>query len=166
MSKFFPVFFCLGSVRFFRFQTYKTKTEPVGFFKILISLISFFFTVRFFQLLFFGLIGFSVFLLTPSSKPLKFLRYVLDGIRLGLIYHSFNLHFNFLHRNLHLDILDEINCREFSCKEFVEEKKEFELIHGNCTVILLYFLNSISFLFFWKTPRWLLPLLEFLDLSI
>jgi len=33
-SVFFPVFFCFGSVRFF---AYKTKTEPAGFFKILIG---------------------------------------------------------------------------------------------------------------------------------
>jgi hypothetical protein len=40
---FFLVFwFGFSSVRFFRFQTYKTKTEPVGFFKILIGLIEFF----------------------------------------------------------------------------------------------------------------------------
>jgi hypothetical protein len=30
-------FFQFGSVRFFRFQAYKTKTEPIGFFKILIG---------------------------------------------------------------------------------------------------------------------------------
>ena len=34
---FFPVFFGLGSIRFFRFQAYKTETESVSFFKILIS---------------------------------------------------------------------------------------------------------------------------------
>jgi len=34
---FFPVFFRFGSVQFFRFQAYKTETEPVGFFKILIG---------------------------------------------------------------------------------------------------------------------------------
>jgi hypothetical protein len=34
----------LGLVRFFRFQTYKTKTEPVGFVKILIGLIDFFYS--------------------------------------------------------------------------------------------------------------------------
>jgi len=34
---FFPVFFGLGSFWFFWFQAYKTKTEPVGFFKILIG---------------------------------------------------------------------------------------------------------------------------------
>ena len=34
---FFPVFFGLGSVRFFRFQAYKTETKPVSFFKILIG---------------------------------------------------------------------------------------------------------------------------------
>jgi hypothetical protein len=35
-------FFGLGSVQFFRFQTYKTGTKPVSFLKILIGLISFF----------------------------------------------------------------------------------------------------------------------------
>ena len=37
-SVFFWFFFCLGSVQFFRFQTY--KTEPIGFFKILIGFFS------------------------------------------------------------------------------------------------------------------------------
>jgi hypothetical protein len=41
--------FGFGLVRFFRFQAYKTETEPVGFFKILIG---FFFTVRFFSFFF------------------------------------------------------------------------------------------------------------------
>jgi len=53
----------LGSVCFFRFQTY--KTEPVGFFKILIG----FFHGSVFSVIFFyflGLIDFSVFLLTPA----------------------------------------------------------------------------------------------------
>jgi hypothetical protein len=49
------VFFGLGTVWFFRFQAYKTETEPVG--KILIG---FFFTVRFFSD-FLGLIGFRFF---------------------------------------------------------------------------------------------------------
>ena len=59
-ARFFPVwlgffsdsvyfsFFCLGSVRFSRFQTYETKTEPVIFFKILIGLIGFFSRFDFF----------------------------------------------------------------------------------------------------------------------
>ena len=34
--------FGFGSVRFFRFQAYKTETEPISFFKILIGLIDFF----------------------------------------------------------------------------------------------------------------------------
>jgi hypothetical protein len=51
---FFPVwlgFFDLGLVRFFRFQAYKTKTELVGFLKILIgfflrfNFLSFFFSI-------------------------------------------------------------------------------------------------------------------------
>jgi hypothetical protein len=35
LARFFPVFFVF--VRFFRFQTYKTETELVGYFKILIG---------------------------------------------------------------------------------------------------------------------------------
>ena len=65
LTWFFLVFFCLGSVRFFRFQTYKTETEPVGFFKILID----FFTVGFFRLFFSGflnLLGILIFLLIPT----------------------------------------------------------------------------------------------------
>ena len=61
------VFF--GSVRFFRFQDYKTETELVGFFKILIGLISFFSRFSFFGFL--RLISFSVFLLTPNKLCLK-----------------------------------------------------------------------------------------------
>jgi hypothetical protein len=37
LARFFSGFFGFGSVRFFRFQTYKTKIEPVKFFKILIG---------------------------------------------------------------------------------------------------------------------------------
>jgi len=51
-------------VWFFRFQAYKTETEPVGFFKILIDLIGFFSWFGFFGYCFSGFIGFSVFLLT------------------------------------------------------------------------------------------------------
>jgi hypothetical protein len=63
--------------RFFRFcsvfsvQAYKTETEPVGFFKILIGLIGFFSQLVFFCYFFsgfLGLIGFSVFLLTPNKE--------------------------------------------------------------------------------------------------
>jgi hypothetical protein len=60
-------FFGLGSVRF---RAYKTKTEPVGFFKILIGLIIFF-TIWFFQLFFSGFIdfiSFLIFLLISISK--------------------------------------------------------------------------------------------------
>ena len=53
----FSRFFGLGSVRFFQFQTYKTETEPVGFFKILIG----FFTVGFFRLFFFRFSQFTRF---------------------------------------------------------------------------------------------------------
>ena len=59
---FFRFGFC--SVWFFRFQAY--KTEPVGFFKILIV----FFHNSVFSVIFFsgflGLIGFLIFLLTPT----------------------------------------------------------------------------------------------------
>jgi hypothetical protein len=62
------VFSGLGSVRFFQFQAYKTETESVGFFKILIDLIDFFyglvFSVIFFYFL--GLIDFLIFLLAPN----------------------------------------------------------------------------------------------------
>ena len=62
-------FFRFGSVfsglaQFFRFFAYKIETEPAGFFKILISLIGFFFRFDFFGYFFsgfLGLIGFSVF---------------------------------------------------------------------------------------------------------
>jgi hypothetical protein len=69
--RFGSVFFGLGSVRFFWFQTYKTETEPVGFFKILIGFFhGLVFSVFFFD--FFGLIGFSVFLLTPNLRAVCF----------------------------------------------------------------------------------------------
>jgi len=51
--------FGFGSVRFFRFQAYKTETEPVGFFKILIG----FFHDSIFSvqlLLFFNIIGLAI----------------------------------------------------------------------------------------------------------
>jgi hypothetical protein len=50
--------------QFFRFQAYKTETELVGFFKILIDLIGFFsrfFFFNYFFSSFFSLIAFSVF---------------------------------------------------------------------------------------------------------
>ena len=62
-------FFSLGLIRFFRFQAYKTETEPVHFFKILIGLISFFHGSVFFGYFFYGflgLIGFQVLFLTPT----------------------------------------------------------------------------------------------------
>ena len=65
---FFSGFFCFGSVWFF---AYKTKTEPAGFFKILIGLIGFFFRFGFFGYFFFcflGFLGFLVFLLTPRKN--------------------------------------------------------------------------------------------------
>ena len=55
----------LGSVRFFRFQAYKTKTEPVGFLKILIS----FFYGSVFSIIFFWFSQFNQFFnffLTPN----------------------------------------------------------------------------------------------------
>jgi hypothetical protein len=68
---FFWFFFCFSSVRFFRFFAYKTETEPADFFKILIG---FFFQFGFFGYCFsgfLGLIGFSVFLLTPSKEEIN-----------------------------------------------------------------------------------------------
>jgi hypothetical protein len=44
---FFRFFFGLSLIRFFRFQAY--KTEPIGFFKILIGLIGFFSRFGFFK---------------------------------------------------------------------------------------------------------------------
>jgi len=62
LARFFSGF---GSVRFFWFFAY--KTEPAGFFKILIGFFLFgFFGYFFFSFL--GLIGFSIFLLTPTTK--------------------------------------------------------------------------------------------------
>jgi len=68
LARVFFVFFYLGSVRFFRFQTYKTGTESVGFFKILIGLIGVFSRFSFFSYFF---LVFSVFLLTSNFKDLK-----------------------------------------------------------------------------------------------
>jgi hypothetical protein len=73
----FPVWLGFFSVWFFLFQAYKTKIEPVGFFKIIIGLISFFSRFGFFSFFlvfsvysvfsvffsFLGLIGFLIFLL-------------------------------------------------------------------------------------------------------
>jgi hypothetical protein len=71
LARFFPVFFVwvrFSSVWFFWFQAYKTETEPpVGFFKILIGLIRFFSRFGFFRF-FSGFLGFSVFLLTPTTN--------------------------------------------------------------------------------------------------
>jgi hypothetical protein len=60
------VFSGLGSILFFRFQAYKTETEPVGFLKILIGFFSLFDFFSYFFSGFLGLIGFSDFLLTSS----------------------------------------------------------------------------------------------------
>jgi hypothetical protein len=65
---FFLVFFIwvrFSSIRFFRFQTYKIKTEPVSFFKILIN----FFHGSVFSVIFFQF-NFSVFRFFFS--PLRF----------------------------------------------------------------------------------------------
>jgi hypothetical protein len=64
---FFPVFFWFRFGLVFWFFAY--KTEPAGFFKILIGLINFFLRFGFFGYFFsgfFGLISFFVFLLTPT----------------------------------------------------------------------------------------------------
>jgi hypothetical protein len=60
------VFSSLDSVLFFRFQAYKTETEPVSFLKILICFFSRFGFFSYFFSGFLGLIGFSDFLLTSS----------------------------------------------------------------------------------------------------
>ena len=65
---FFPIFFGLGSVWCFRFQAYKTETEPVGFFKILIG----FFSRFCFSGFFFGFLNFLVFI---TTRVLILLRY-------------------------------------------------------------------------------------------
>ena len=57
----------LGSVQFFRFQAYKTKTEPVGFLKILIDFFSQFGFLVIFSC-FLNLISFLVFFLTSTTK--------------------------------------------------------------------------------------------------
>jgi hypothetical protein len=63
LARFFPVWF-------FRFHTYKTKTEPNrSVFKNFNRFNRFFFTVRFFQIFFFNFlcsISFLIFLLTPA----------------------------------------------------------------------------------------------------
>jgi hypothetical protein len=55
--RFVSVFLGLGSIRFFRFQAYKTETEPVSFFKILIS----FFYGSVFSIIFFQFSRFNRF---------------------------------------------------------------------------------------------------------
>jgi hypothetical protein len=84
LSRFFSG---LGSVRFFQFQTYKTETEPVGFFKILIGLIDFFhglvFSVIFFYFL--GLVGFLIFLPTLKYTSGKFLLYITSCLRWSVL---------------------------------------------------------------------------------
>jgi hypothetical protein len=64
-NRFGSVFFGLGSILFFQFQAYKTETEPVGFFKILIG---FFSRFGFFGYFFSCFLGFSVFLLILIFK--------------------------------------------------------------------------------------------------
>jgi hypothetical protein len=66
LARFFPIW-----VRFFQFQAYKTETEPVSFFKILIGF--FFYFLR--------LIGFLVFFYSPLLFiKIPFLVYNCDGI--------------------------------------------------------------------------------------
>jgi hypothetical protein len=59
--RFGSVFSGFGSVRFFRFEAYKTETEPVGFFKILIGSIGFFSRFGFFGYFFFWFSRFNRF---------------------------------------------------------------------------------------------------------
>jgi hypothetical protein len=70
LARFFLVwlgFFRFGfdSVRFFQFQTYKTETEAIGFFKNLIGFFSQFGFFCYFFTGFLGLISFSVFFAHP-----------------------------------------------------------------------------------------------------
>jgi hypothetical protein len=59
LTSFGSLFFSgFGSVRFFQFQAYKTKTEPIGFFKILIGFFLRFGFFGYFFSSFLGLIGF------------------------------------------------------------------------------------------------------------
>jgi hypothetical protein len=46
----------------------QNRTEPVGFFKILIGLIGFFLQFGFFGYFFSSFLGFSIFLNTPNSR--------------------------------------------------------------------------------------------------
>jgi hypothetical protein len=59
----------MGLVCFFRFQAYKTETELVGFFKILIGLIGFFSWFDFFSFFFPSLINFLIFFAHPYLQP-------------------------------------------------------------------------------------------------
>ena len=66
---FFPVWlgffqFGFGSIRFFRFQVYKTETEPVSFFKILIV----FFHDSVFSVIFFPVFLFFRFFCSPLRR--------------------------------------------------------------------------------------------------
>jgi hypothetical protein len=68
---FFQFFFRFGSVFPVPGLKNRNRTEPVSFFKILIDLIGFFLRFDFFSYFFsdfLGLIGFSVFLNTPTPK--------------------------------------------------------------------------------------------------
>jgi hypothetical protein len=76
----------LGSIRFFWFYAYKTETEPVGFFKILINLIEFFLRFGFFSYFFSCLIGFSVVLLIPNSSIETLISFVMCRKAEGLPY--------------------------------------------------------------------------------
>jgi len=70
-ARFFSGFFRFGSVFPVPGLKNQNRTEPVGFFKILISLIGFFSQFGFFNYFFsgfLGLIGFLVFLNTPTYK--------------------------------------------------------------------------------------------------
>jgi len=84
----FPVwlgFFNLGSVWFFRFQAYKTETELVGFFKILIGFFSRFGFFSYF-FLFTQFNQFFIFLLIPNLDP----RFTITHIHNIYIFSRFN----------------------------------------------------------------------------
>ena len=64
LTRFFSVWVRFS---FFGSKTYKTVTEPVGFFKIFLGFLNFFHGSVFF-VIFFGFLYFSVFLLIPTLK--------------------------------------------------------------------------------------------------
>jgi len=84
--RFGSVFFRFFSVRvrfgsFFRSQTYKTKTEPAGFFKILIGLIGFFLRFDFLNFFLIQLVFFCFFCLVLEKKKSSMFWSSVVGVR-------------------------------------------------------------------------------------